>query len=64
MKNLKTFHLEIQGPNFGMYLGEPDCNVTFNFRVKKTLLNRIKYWLFCKFFPFTIKYWDDIKNER
>lgn len=32
--------------------------VEFHFRVKKTLLARIKYWLFCQFFPFKIIRWD------
>ena len=32
--------------------------IQFEFTVKKTLLARIKYSLFCKFFPFKIKRWD------
>ena len=33
-------------------------SVQFVFTVKKTKLARLKYWLFCKFFPFKIKRWD------
>jgi len=32
--------------------------VKFEFTVKKTSLARLKYWLFCKFFPFRIERWD------
>jgi len=32
--------------------------IEFSFTVKKTVRARLKYWLFCKFFPFKIKRWD------
>lgn len=32
--------------------------IRFEFTVKKTRLARLKYWLFCKFFPFKIERWD------
>ena len=32
--------------------------VEFQFTVKKTILARLKYWLFCKFFPFKIIRWE------
>ena len=55
--------------NFGFVLRDPAPNfvlafddmghdnpfsLQFEFTVKKTILARIKYWLFCKFFPFRI----------
>jgi len=40
--------------NFEMCMGE----ICFQFHVKKTLGNRLKYWLFCKFFPFKVSRWD------
>lgn len=43
--------------NFELQMGDGDY-IVFDFFVKKTLLNRIKYWLFCQFFPFKIKRWD------
>ena len=49
-------------PNFELTMGDDGEDVTFNFRVKKTLLNRLKYWLFCKFFPFRVTRWD--KDEE
>ncbi|KKM96823.1 hypothetical protein LCGC14_1174250 [marine sediment metagenome] len=47
-------------PNFEMEMGEPG-QVIWSFRVKKTLINRIRYWLFCKFFPFKIIRWESDK---
>lgn len=44
-------------PNFSLTMGDDGSDVVFEFRVEKTLLNRIKYWLFCKFFPFKAR-WD------
>jgi hypothetical protein len=49
-------------PNFylrfdDMGYDEPSFMV-FQFTVKKTLLARLKYWLFCKFFPFKIAKWE------
>lgn len=32
--------------------------LSFEFTVKKTIVAKMKYWLFCKFFPFKIKKWD------
>lgn len=32
--------------------------VIFHFTVKKTVKARIKYWLFCQFFPFKIVKWE------
>jgi len=37
---------------------ENPFGIQFEFTVKKTPKARIKYWLFCKFFPFKIKRWD------
>jgi len=45
--------------NFELEWGDnSDCAITYCYRVKKNLQNRLKYWLFCKFFPFKIKRWD------
>ena len=43
-------------PNFVIVAGDDDIVISFN--VRRTLRNRIKYWLFCQFFPFRIKRWD------
>lgn len=51
-------------PNFFLAMGDAGSDVVFQFRVRKTLFNRIKYWLFCKFFPFRITKWDDIKKPE
>ncbi len=32
--------------------------IQFEFTVRKTLKAKIKYWLFCKFFPFKTKRWN------
>jgi len=43
--------------NFVMGMGG-EGQLRWNFAVRKTLINRIRYWLFCKFFPFKIIRWD------
>ncbi len=48
-------------PNFTMRMGDDGVCVDWDYRVNKTLLNRIRYWLFCKFFPFKIVRWDSEK---
>ncbi len=44
--------------NFSLTMGEQENKVSFNFQVEKTFKNKIKYWLFCKFFPFKITKWE------
>lgn len=44
--------------NFEIRMGEGDIDIAFSFHVEKNLGNRVKYWLFCKFFPFKISRWD------
>ena len=55
--NLGTYRImDIPKPNFKMSMGDSD-DVVFAFTVRKTLKKRVKYWLFCSFFPFRIKEW-------
>lgn len=55
--NLGTYRImDIPKPNFKMSMGDSG-DVVFAFTVRKTLMNRVKYWLFCLFFPFRIKEW-------
>ena len=55
---------EVRNPirsNFAMQMGEdegPSLGEGFEFTVKKSITNRIRYWLFCKFFPFRIVRWE------
>ena len=49
-------------PNLILAMGEPDGGLQFGLRVKKTWLNRARYWLLCKFFPFKVKRWDNLKQ--
>ncbi len=51
-------------PNFVMTQGESDSRIRWEFRVKRTLLNRFRYWLFCKFFPFRIVRWASNSREN
>ncbi len=44
-------------PNFSLITGEKDNALQINFTVKKNLKNKIKWWLFCKVFPFRIGWW-------
>ena len=43
-------------PNIEIEMG---CNTSmrFCFNEKRTLIKRLKWWLFCKFFPFKIVRW-------
>lgn len=45
-----TFNLEIS-------LGGQN-GILFHQNVKRTLVNRFKYWMLCKFFPFKIERWE------
>ena len=47
----------IPHPDFNFELEMFD-DVIWTFHCHKTLSNRIKYWLFCQFFPSRIKRWD------
>ena len=55
--NTLSFGLQPR-PNFALTMGDDGQDVMFEFRVKKKPLNRMKYWLFCKFFPFRVTRWD------
>ena len=44
-------------PNLELSFGDSG-EVTLLQTVKKTIVNRFKYWMLCKFFPFKIKSWD------
>lgn len=43
-------------PNFELGMGDI---VTFSFRVERTLVNRLKWWIFCKVFPFWVVKWSE-----
>lgn len=43
--------------NLDIKLGE-EYGIIFSLTVKKTLVNRLKYWLLCEFFPFRIVKWE------
>ena len=50
-------------PNLELYLFGADANtgvphVSMSLCVRKTILNRIKYWFLCFFFPVKINSWD------
>ena len=51
--------IKLPKPNFTMAMGEKELGLIFEFRVRKTKVNMIKYWLFCQFFPFRITRWDN-----
>lgn len=44
--------------NIVLRMGEGLGGFKFHFICERTITNRIKYWLFCKFFPFTVEEWD------
>lgn len=43
--------------NFIVEMGDSPHAIRFEFIVHKTILNQIKWWLFCKVFPFRIVSW-------
>ena len=45
-------------PEQNIDIGWGDGTITFHFHAKKTIRNRIKFWLLCQFFPYHIKRWD------
>lgn len=47
------YGIDIPEPNLILRMGD----VTFHFSCKRTIGNRVKYWMFCKFFPLTIDEW-------
>ena len=60
--NTKTNPCDFQlpKPNFKLIWGDgkPGISIVYQFIVPKTWRNRLKWWLFCQFFPFTIGRWD------
>ena len=48
--NLPTYNIEIS-------FGGKDCIIILQ-NVKRTLHNRFRYWMLCRFFPFKIERWD------
>ena len=44
--------------NFTCAFGEKDSKITISFTEAKTLMNRIKWWLFCEAFPVRIIKWE------
>lgn len=44
-------------PNFEIEMGK-DTSIRFAFNERRTLIKRLKWWLFCLFFPFKVVRWD------
>ena len=59
----KTSILDIPPPNFIIRFGEQSLGVSFEFRVNKTFLNKLKWWLFCRVFPVRIIKWEKEKTK-
>jgi len=49
MGEIGFIKLYIPKPNFVLDFGNGSFKIEF--RVKRTIKNRIKWWLFCRFFP-------------
>lgn len=58
----EEFTINHRVPNFSLRQGDAPGCVEWHFCVKKNLINKIRYWLFCKFFPFKIIKWEDLKD--
>lgn len=52
--------------NITLQIGEDDGGAHVSFTANKTLYNKFRYWMFCKFFPFKIVNWTKggDKNEK
>ena len=61
MNEQEGFRLVEQKTNFFMQMGEGNVSFQFHMNVRKTLLNRFKYWMFFQFFPFKLVRWDNDK---
>ena len=45
-------------PRFNFEIAFAPGDIVLNANIKRTILNRFRYWMPCKFFPFKIKRWD------
>jgi hypothetical protein len=52
---MEEFTIELERNNIQIRFGEHTSKVVFEFIENYTLLNRFKWWLFCKVFPFRIE---------
>ena len=52
--------LSYKNSNLVMQLGEETNSIIWSFTVKKTWLNRFKFWIFFKFFPFRLVSWEKL----
>jgi hypothetical protein len=57
---MEEFKIELERNNIQIRFGEHTSKVVFMFIENYTLLNRFKWWLFCKVFPFHV----DIFEKR
>ena len=55
-------------PNLEIGWGDTDKDgsfpILFSLQVKRTFINRFKYWMLCSFFPFKISRWDKEEDVR
>lgn len=57
---LKLENLRFPPPaNLHLRMGTPGSNFTICIHLKKTMYNRFRVWMFCRWFPFVIEGWDD-----
>lgn len=56
-ENVMRVDFKIEKSNFVMEIGNPSI-LSLSFFVKKTILNRIRYWIFFMFSPFKLVSWE------
>jgi hypothetical protein len=57
----KEFEFDFIDPNFNFtfWFGDNENTLQINLNQKKSLKNRIKWWLFSKLFPVNHRWWKD-----
>lgn len=58
----ETSTIKLPKNNFTMQLGEDPNHILWDLRVKKTLVNRIKFWFFFRLFPFKLISWEKMEE--
>lgn len=51
-------NVKVPKTNFELEFGNAPNHILINFTVKKTLINRLKWFLFCLVFPCRVRRWE------
>lgn len=64
VQNTQPIHtITIPKPNIKLYTGEQPMLLVLSFREKKNIVHRLKWWMFCKVFPFEYEWIESGNNN-